>query len=295
MKKLFSVNVSRYSDSYDYDVFFPSTLINTKDYAVSFITEEHIDQYSSFEKCSCNLIFWPEKYDIPEKICNRNHVFVLSKNPHLRFCQFFEENGIQSLPFKAKFHVIDGAYIAENAIIGENTEVFPGAYIGNEVCIGNNCYIAPGVKLVGKVTVGNHVIIRENAVIGADGLTTDKNEEGIPVKMPQFGGVWIGNNVTIGANSVIARGAIDDTVIDHYASIDNCVFISHNVYVGQRTFIVGETIMFGSSSLGSGSFVSGNSTIRNGVRIGENTLIGMGSVVVKDVASNMTVKGNPAK
>ena len=126
-------------------------------------------------------------------------------------------------------------------------------------------------------------------------MTTDRDEAGKPVKMPQFGGVVIENNVTIGANTVIARGAIDDTIIGAETSIDNCVFVSHNVKVGKRVFIVGESILFGSSEVDDNTMISGNSTIRNGVRIGRNALVGMGAVVTKNVGDESTVKGNPAK
>lgn len=121
----------------------------------------------------------------------------------------------------------------------------PGAYIGGEVIMGEKCYIGCGAKLVGKVEIGNNVVIRENTVIGADGLSTDRDMNGQAITMPQFGGVRIEDNVKMGANVVIARGAIDDTVLKRGCKIDNSTFISHNVEVGQDTFIVGEIIMFG--------------------------------------------------
>lgn len=156
-------------------------------------------------------------------------------------------------------------------------------------------YIGSGAKLLGEIVIEDNVVIRDNTVIGADGLTTSRGADGKAVTMPQFGGVCIGNDVQIGANVVIARGAIDDTEICRGAKIDSCTFISHNVIVGEDTFIVGETIMFGSSSTGSHVLLSGNSSIRNGVHIGDDAVVGMGAVVVKPVDNNSAVKGNPAK
>lgn len=294
MKKYFEINVSKYSSEKSFGLWCVCTLENPKDHAVTFITQANIKKWKIFEKCQSCLIFWPETTDIPDSILEKN-VVVKCANPHLRYCQFFEENGIIYLPGNTSVKNVNGAWISDNAKIGEDSIVFPGAYIGCNVTIGKKCYIGSGVKLVGDIQIGDYVVIRENTVIGADGLTTDKDENGKPVHMPQFGGVIIGDNVMIGANTVIARGAIDDTVIDNWASIDNCAFISHNVHVGKRTFIVGETIMFGSSSLGDDSFISGNSTIRNGVSIGEKALIGMGSVVTRNVEDGRVVKGNPAK
>lgn len=295
MKKFFDVCVSRYSSEKDFNLSCVCTLEKPKDNAVTFITEGHIKFWKAFEHCSSCLIFWPEAFDIPQSLNIQNHVIIRCKNPHLRYCQFFEENEIVYYPKGGSKKNVDGYWICDGSIIGENTIIMPEAYIGGEVKIGRDCYIGCGVKLMGEITIGNNVIIRENTVVGADGLTTDRDDTGKPVHMPQFGGVTIGDNVSIGANVVIARGAIDNTVIDEWSSIDNCAFISHNVHIGKRAFVVGETIMFGSSQLGDDSFISGNSTIRNGVSIGRGALVGMGSVVVRNVEDGKTVKGNPAK
>ena len=161
------------------------------------------------------------------------------------------------------------------AVIGKNCVIFPDVYIGKDVVIGNDVYIASGVKLVGSVSIGDHVVIRDNTVIGADGLTTSRNDNGEAITIPQFGGVSIEDDVQIGANVVIARGAIDDTRIGRGSKIDSSCFISHNVSIGEDTFIVGETIMFGSSSTGKQVLISGNSTIRDSVHIGDKAVISM--------------------
>ena len=113
--------------------------------------------------------------------------------------------------------------------------------------------------------------------------------------MPQFGGVVIEDGVQIGALTVIGRGAIDNTILRRGTKIDNSTFISHNVIIDEDTFVVGESIMFGSSSTGKQVYISGNSTIRNGCHIGDKAVVGMGSVVVKNVGNGAVVKGNPAK
>lgn len=191
--------------------------------------------------------------------------------------------------------MVNGAFIANGAKIGQNCRIFPGAYIGSEVVMGDNVYVGTGAKLVGEVHIGNNVVIRENTVIGADGLSTDRDENGRALTMPQFGSVVLEDDVQIGALTVIGRGAIDSTVIRRGSKIDNSCFISHNVQIGEDAFVVGETIMFGSSSLGDQGFISGNSTIRDGRHVGKKAKVGMGSVVTKDVADGMIVKGNPAR
>ena len=295
MKKFFSVNVNKYVEDLNFEVYYPASLDYPRDHSVTFLTVQNIKRSCIFEECINCLIFWPQDYRVPESIKTKKHAIILCSDPHLRFCQFFKENAIDNTPVKEKYRLEGGAYICENAQIGKNVLIQPGAYISGETFIGNNSYIGCGTKIIGKVTIGENVVIRENSVIGADGLTTDRDEAGVPVKMPQFGGVIIEKNVTIGSNAVIARGAIDDTIIGSETSVDNCVFISHNVQVGKRVFIVGESILFGSSKVGDNTFISGNSTIRNGVQIGHDVLIGMGAVVTRNIDDWMAVKGNPAK
>lgn len=294
MTKYFEICVNKYSANHDFIVYFPSSLDNPKDNSVMFITEKNMIKVSILETVHNCLIYWPKNFEIIDKI-NKNNLVIKSSNPHLEFCRFFQSNNIINRPKLSKLKIVNGSYISIDAIIGNNVVIFPGVFIGSNVSIGDNSFIGSGTKIIGNVKIGNNVTIRENSVIGADGLTTDRDENGKAVSMPQFGGILIEDNVEIGANTVIARGAIDNTVIRLGSKIDNCCFISHNVVVGEDTFIVGETIMFGSSSTGKQVYISGNATIRNGIHIGDYSVVGMGAVVTKPVENNITVLGNPAK
>ncbi|WP_049895862.1 hypothetical protein [Oribacterium sp. NK2B42] len=294
MKEYFRVNVSKYVGDKNFDVVRPASLNYPKDNAVMFIGEQYIDKVKAFHNCSNCLIFWPDTVELPIGI-ERRHAVVRCIKPRKDYCLFYKENSITYYPPIEDYEVISGAYICKTARIGKNCKILPGAFIGGEVEIGNNCYVGSGARLVGEIHIGNNVVIRENSVIGADGLSTDRDETGKALTMPQFGGVVLEDDVQIGALTVIARGAIDNTVIKRGAKVDNSTFISHNVVLGEDTFVVGETIMFGSSSTGNQAFISGNSTIRNGRRIGVKSIVGMGSVVVKNVEDGVVVKGNPAK
>lgn len=294
MKEYFRVNVSKYVPGKSFDVVRPASINNPKDNAVMFIGERYMDKADVFLKCKNCLVFWPESIEVPRKILEK-HAICLVKNERYGYCAFFRDNKITYYPPVEDYNLVSGAFIAKTAKIGKNCQIFPGAYIGGEVEMGDNCYIGSGARLVGEVHVGNNVIIRENTVIGADGLSTDRDEKGRALTMPQFGGVIIEDDVQIGALTVIARGAIDNTVLCRGSKIDNSAFISHNVVLGEDSFVVGETIMFGSSSTGSQVFISGNSTIRDGRHIGEKAIVGMGSVVVRDICDGAVVKGNPAK
>lgn len=294
LKKYFNVNTSKYAVGTSYMIYRPASLNNPMNNAVMFIMNEYMSCVEALLAIESSLVFVPMDATIDEKISAHNAI-VRVDDPHLEYCRFFSDNGIDCIPSKENVRSVDGAFISPNAVIGKSVTIMPGAYIGADVEIGSNVYIGAGTKLVGEVVIGSNVVIRENTVIGADGLTTDRDENGKSIIMPQFGNVVIEDDVHIGSLTVIARGAIDSTIIRKGSRIDNCTFISHNVVVGEDTFIVGETIMFGSSSTGSKVLLSGNSTVRNGVHIGDRAVVGMGSVVVKSVADGAVVKGNPAK
>lgn len=294
MKEYFRVNASKYVAGKDFDIVRPASLNNPKDNAVMFVTVGNVHQIDVLRKCDSCLIYWPIGEEIPADILDK-HAVCNVENPRNGYCSFFRDNSITHYPPNEDFEVKNGAYIAKTAKIGSNCRILPGAYIGGEVELGDNCYVGTGARLVGEIHIGNNVVIRENAVIGADGLSTNRDENGKAITMPQFGGVIIEDDVQIGAATVIGRGAIDYTIIKRGSKVDNSAFISHNVVIGEDTFIVGESILFGSSSTGERAFISGNATIRDGRHVGTDAKVGMGAVVVRDVEDGAVVKGNPAK
>ena len=272
MKNYFDIDISKYAVNKYFRVLRPASLNFPKDNAVMFVTEKYMNRAERLETVKNCLVFWPENIDIPESI-SLKHAVVPVEKPRSAYANFFLNNNIHNLPLPSEYEVINGAYIEMGAVIGKNCVIFPDVYIGKDVVIGNDVYIASGVKLVGSVSIGDHVVIRDNTVIGADGLTTSRDDNGEAITIPQFGGVSIEDDVQIGANVVIARGAIDDTRIGRGSKIDSSCFISHNVSIGEDTFIVGETIMFGSSSTGKQVLISGNSTIRDSVHIGDKAVV----------------------
>lgn len=294
MKEYFCVSADKYVKGKEYKIVRPASLDNPKDNSVMFIMESRIEKASVFNSIKECLIFWPKGYNLPAEIESR-HAVVICSSTRNAYCSFFIDNGITYLPQKEEFNFIDGAFVSKDAHLGENVVIMPGSYVSGNSVIGDNVYIGTGVKIVGDVVIGNNVIIRENTVIGADGLSTDRDSEGKALTMPQFGRVVIDDDVQIGANTVIARGAIDDTRIYRGAKIDSQCFISHNTSIGEDSFIVGETILFGSSSVGKRCLISGNCTIANFVSIGDDSILGMSATALKSVPSNVIAYGSPVK
>ena len=294
MGEFFNIDASKYDKTKHYIVTKPSSLNNPKDNSVMFITEAFINNWEQLLKVKNCIVLWPKNIEIPNEILVR-HAVILCDDPRKGQALLYQENNVTCNAKPCEYQSINGAFIAKGAKIGENTIVFPGAYIDSQVTIGNDCYIGSGVKLIGHIDIGNNVIIRENTVIGSDGLTRMRDDNGRIVTIPQFGGVVIEDDVQIGALTVIAKGAIDNTIIRTGCRIDNCCFISHNVQLGENSAVVGESILFGSVSTEDGVFISGNSSIRDGVHIGKKAFIGMSSNVVDDVKAFSKIMGNPAK
>lgn len=269
-------------------VYAPSSITRPNDHTVMFITPDYVNQWERLLKVKDCLVFWPEKTAVPDELAAL-HFVMPCERPRLAYARFFRTNGLCDV-------TLDKACdLNLERFKGKHVTIMPGAYVGESVILGDHVYIGSGVRITGKVCIGDHVVIRENSVLGADGLSMEREEDGTPVPIPQFGGVVIGDHVSIGANVVIARGAIDDTIIKKGCMIDNCCFISHNVILEENVVMVGESIVFGSCHIEKNSFISGNVTVRDGRRVEEGALLGMGSVVLQDVSKGSIVCGNPAK
>jgi UDP-3-O-[3-hydroxymyristoyl] glucosamine N-acyltransferase len=148
------------------------------------------------------------------------------------------------------------AVIGPGADIGPRCIVGPGCLIGPEVRIGADCRLVARVTLVERVRLGARVLIHPGAVLGADGFGYAR--DGVHwLKVPQIGAVVVGDDVEIGANTTIDRGAIDDTVIAEGVKLDNQIQIGHNVQIGAHTAIAGCTGVSGSTRIGARCMIAG--------------------------------------
>ena len=145
------------------------------------------------------------------------------------------------------------------------------------------------------VELGGNVRIGPNCTIGFEGFGFEPDEDGAYERFPHIGKVIIGDDVEIGANTCIDRGALGDTIIGDGTKIDNLVHVAHNVKIGKNCLIIALTCLGGGVIVEDGSYLGIGSLIRNQMKIGKRAFIGMGAVVVKDVEPEVTVIGNPAK
>lgn len=184
------------------------------------------------------------------------------------------------------------AYVGENATIGAGTKIFPGAYIGDNVRIGNNSIIHHNVT-INHAIIGDNVILHPGVRIGQDGFGY-AFDNFVHVKVPQIGKVIIGNDVEIGANSTIDRGAINDTIIGDMCKIDNLVQIGHNVKLGRGCIVVSQVGISGSTEIGDYSVLGGQVGVAGHIKIGKGVQIAAQSGVVADLADRQIVGGTPA-
>ena len=179
-------------------------------------------------------------------------------------------------------HISATAVIGERTVIGEHTVVGPGTVIGPDCDIGENCRLVANVTLVQDVRIGARGIFHPGVVIGADGFGNALTADGW-VKVPQLGGVQIGNDVEFGANTTVDRGAIGDTVIDDGVRIDNLCMIGHNVRVGEHTAMAATTAIAGSTVIGKRCLFAGRSGAVGHINICDDVTVAGQSFISKDV------------
>jgi len=179
-------------------------------------------------------------------------------------------------------HIAANVSIGDRSTIGANAYVGPGTVIGPDCSVGDDCRLIANVILVRDVILGLRSILHPGVVIGADGFGNAMTPEGW-VKVPQLGGVRIGNDVEIGANTTVDCGAIDDTVIEDGVRIDNLCHIGHNVRIGAHSAVAGMSGISGSATIGKRCMLAGQSGIVGHISICDDVVVGGKAVISKDI------------
>jgi UDP-3-O-[3-hydroxymyristoyl] glucosamine N-acyltransferase len=185
-----------------------------------------------------------------------------------------------------------GAVVGREARIGAGTLIAAGALVGYRVSVGRNCFIGPGASLT-HALVGDRVILHAGVRIGQDGFGFVIDPSG-HLKVPQIGRVIIEDDVEIGANSCVDRGALNDTIIGKGTKIDNLVQIGHNVIIGRHCLLVALAGISGSSELGDMAVMGGQAGVAGHIKIGAGAQVAGASHVKDDVAPGARVGGTPA-
>jgi len=216
--------------------------------------------------------------------------FIVSENPRLAFAlvvnDILKVNKYDGIHPTAVIH--PDAKIAANVTIGAFA-VIGVAEINEFTRISSNCYIHDNTQ------IGKNVNISAGTIIGGPGFGYEKDEKGEWVLFPHIGGVIIEDNVDIGGNTCIDRGALGNTVLKKGCKVDNLVHIAHNAIIEENSLVIAHAMVAGSVKVGKNTWVAPGALIKNGLDIGDNVFIGLGAVVIKNIPNNETWIGNPAK
>ena len=261
-------------------------LKNLRENAVTWIRSSDAEGAGNIGQYENLLLIAPKDW---EDFQRKSGAVIRCKDPKAVFFKILESLFTKQQPASiSETATVLSHRIGKNVSIGAHCFIHEDAVIGDHVSIGNHvCIECPAV-------IGNDTMIHSGVVIGTDGFG-DYEEDGIYRKVPHFGGVWIGERVEIGANTCIDRGTMEDTYIGNDVKIDNLCHIAHNVRIEDRGVVIALSLLGGSSVLEEGSYLAPGVMVRNQVRIGRDSLVGMGAVVTKNVESNTVVVGVPAK
>lgn len=195
--------------------------------------------------------------------------------------------------------VQERAVVSEQAQLGENTRIGAGCAIGAGVKVGRDCEIYPNVTMYSGTTLGDRVIVHAGAVLGSDGFGYVRDRDtGRYEKFPQVGWLVIGDDVEIGANATIDRGALDETRIGRGTKVDNLVHVGHNCHIGEDVIIAAQTGLSGSIVIENGVVLGGQVGIGEHARIEAGVMLGgQGGVLPNKVLRGKGVAfwGTPAQ
>lgn len=249
---------------------------------IGFIEKTEFGTAAQNTKASCLLV--PENFDA-ELSCS----FIKVKNPKLAFAKIAEKlhppkqrepeihkSAVIAENAKIGKDVFIGAFccVGENAEIGDGTQLRAGAKVGDNVKVGKSCTLHPNVFIEDNCLLGNNVILHAGAIIGADGFGYVRDGANGYVKFPQIGTVIIEDDVEIGANSCVDRGALGETRIGAGTKIDNLVQIAHNVQIGKRVVIAAQTGISGSTIIEDDCVIGGQVGMGDHARVLSGAVIG---------------------
>lgn len=172
--------------------------------------------------------------------------------------------------------------IGARSVVGDGCVVGPGCVIGNDCELGDGSELVSGVTLVIRVRLGRRVLVHPGAVLGADGFGLAM-DQGRWVKVPQMGGVVVGDDCEIGANTCIDRGALEDTVLEEDVRLDNQIQIGHNVHIGAHTAMAGCSAAAGSARIGRYCLVGGGAGVLGHLEVCDRVTITAMSLVTHSI------------
>ena len=258
-----------------------NTLSDAESGDIAFLSNHRYAKYLPTTQASAVILSQQDVSDCPT-------VSLVVEDPYLAYAKIaqliypeldFEASVDKTAVIGQNCQIDEEVCISAHAVIGNHVKIDTGCYIGpgvtigDYVSIGSNSYLGASVSLCREVQLGRSVRIHPGAVIGSDGFGIAQDKSSGWVKVPQIGSVMIEDNVEIGANTTIDRGAIGNTVIEEGVKIDNQVQIAHNVRIGAHTVIAGCVGIAGSTTIGKRCMLGGAVGINGHIEIVDDVVL----------------------
>lgn len=289
-------SVNKLDSNYNFTVSGVSYIGNPQNNTVMYVSKKIGRLVQNLEEIENCLVFAEEGIEVVDRLKKQN-CFVFCQNPQMHYARFVNKFAEEkrNMDRKRKYKLTkEGYYLGENVQTGYNFYIEPGCLIGHDVVIGSNATILSG-SIIKNALIGDDFFCNENAVIGSKGFTMYEDENGNKCRIATLGKIIIGNHVEIGAGDNIAAGGCGNTVIEDYVKLDALIYIGHEVCLHRNAELLAGTIVGGFADIGENAYMGINSSIRNRISVGCNSVIGMGSNVTRSVRQEETVIGNPAK
>ena len=278
-----------------------SEIQNGKSGTITFLGNQAYKKYMDSTKASAVIVSNEKFLSGKDGVIVRNPQFAMAKVLSKFFPNEYNAKGIHpkaivdsSSNIGNNVTIEAGAVIEAGVTIDDSTFIGANVFIGKNTKIGSECNIYQNVVIYQDIFIGNKVIIHGSAVIGCDGYGFVK-DEGKQLKIPQTGTVLIGDDVEIGANSVIDRATIGETIISNMTKIDNLVHIGHNVQIGSGCLITAQVGIAGSAIIGDNCSIGGQAGVVPHVEIGPKSIIAAKSGVTKSLIGGEIYGGYPAR
>ncbi|MBW1987270.1 MAG: UDP-3-O-(3-hydroxymyristoyl)glucosamine N-acyltransferase [Deltaproteobacteria bacterium] len=268
---------------------------------ITFITRDRYGRRADQSKAGAFVVS-PQWGHLPRPL-------IITADPYLAYAKIA---AIFAPPLRRWPGISNQAHLGQELILGQEVSIAPLVWVGNQVSLGNRVTLMPGAVVADRVNIGadtliypnvtilegcslgQRVIVHSGTVIGSDGFGFAPDGEAL-VKIPQLGTVIIEDDVEIGANCTIDRGALGETRICRGVKIDNLVQVAHNVVIGENTIVVAQVGISGSTRIGKNVQLAGQVGLVGHIEIGDRVRIGAQSGVTHSIPAGQTVTGSPAR
>lgn len=269
-----------------------SSIANAQSGSISFVTDSKYEKALSTTSASAVILREPlsNLTTLPKIVVDNPYAYFAKVsgllNPLPKLVIGISSSAVvdPSAHIPASCSIAAHVVIGENVILGENVVIGSGCVIENNVTISANTRLEPNVTIKHNCLIGENCHFFSGAVIGSDGFGYAE-ENGRWLKIPQVGRVVIQNNVDVGANTTIDRGALDDTIIEEGVKLDNLIQIGHNCIIGAHTVIAGCVGIAGSAKVGKHCKIGGAAMVLGHLEIADHVTISPGSMITRSLTS----------